>query len=581
MSMSSPGHDIRIGYQAGESPWNNVIQFLERHVQRFPDRVALRWVAPEDLARWDGRAESAMPHRGITYADFLHGVRHAARGLQDLGIARGDRVVIFLPMGVGMYTALFAVQRIGAIAVFLDSWARRHHLGASAACVGPKAMISHRAAFDLIRDVPEFASMPLRILAGPGADASCCARLEALLETPATVPLAPVEPESTALITFTTGSSGVPKGANRTHRFLAAQHEALSSVAPYEPTDSDMPAFPIFSLNNLASGVATVLPAIDLAAPSERDPAALASQILGERITCATLSPAMLVGLARFCDASGTRLESLRRVITGGAPISRDHVRDFKRIAPGAELFILYGSTEVEPMAHIEADEMLRRPVDPDPEIVEDGVNVGHVSADLRHRFIRIVDGPVDLRRTAWKDIEVPRGEVGEFVVAGDHVCRDYYNNRDAFRASKIEEADGTVWHRTGDLARLDEDGYLWVVGRVHNAFQRAGSTCFPVRAEGILERFPFVRRGAFLGLPDPRLGERAAVVVELDPDAPEAPVALREIRRVFEKNRIPIDSFYVVDRIPLDPRHHSKVEYALLRTMIRDSDCKDHLDHA
>src|SRR5690606_25004654 len=126
----------------------------------------------------------------------------------------------------------------GAIAVFLDSWARSSHLGASAACAKPKAMISHKDAFDLIKTVPEFDQMPLRIIAGPGHDGSFAGQLEELVKTPGKTPIAPVQSEFTALITFTTGSSGTPKGANRTHRFLSAQHEALSAVVPYEPNDS-------------------------------------------------------------------------------------------------------------------------------------------------------------------------------------------------------------------------------------------------------------------------------------------------------------------------------------------------------
>jgi acyl-CoA synthetase (AMP-forming)/AMP-acid ligase II len=567
----------RIGYQPGASRLNNVIAFLERHRREHPERVALRWAAPEALARWDGSPATPIAHREITYGDFSAGVEAAARGLHDLGIRAGDRAIIFLPMGLLMYTAMFAVQRLGAIAVFLDSWARRHHLGASAACVAPVAMISHRAAFDLVKEVPEFAPVRYRILAGPG-EGSFAARLEELMTTPGTSEVAPVESETTALITFTTGSSGDPKGANRTHRFLVAQHEALDRVLPYAAADRDLPAFPIFSLNNLAAGVTTILPALNLAAPSERDPALLTAQIVQEQISCATLSPSMLLGVARYCAETGVTLPRLRRVVTGGAPISKDNVRAFKAIAPAAKVWVLYGSTEVEPMAHIEADEMLAVPADPDPEVVEDGVNVGHIDEAVRYKFLRIVKGPIDLAATPWEELEVPRGEVGEFAVSGDHVCRDYYNNADAFVKTKIRDRDGTVWHRTGDLARLDEHGHLWVVGRVHNAVERGGKYYFPVRAEVVLKRLPFVSQGAFLGLPDPGLGEKAAVAVALCDPGPDREAARREILRLFAKNQIPVDALYVVDRVPMDSRHHSKVEYGELRAFLLAGGAPDEL---
>ncbi len=324
----------RIGYCPGESPWNNVISFLEAHARDFPDRPALRWVDPADIQRFDGKVSTSLPHRQVAFRQLVAGINAVAGGLNRLGIKKGQRVIIFLPMGVAMYTAMFAVQRIGAIAVFLDSWARRNQLGASAACARPAGMISHHAAFQLVKSLDEFAAMKIRIIAGSGDDPQYTARLENLFEPSAEAPLEPVTSESTALITFTTGSSGTPKGANRTHRFLAAQHEALSQVIPYESDDSDLPAFPIFSLNNLASGVTSIMPALDLAAPSDRDSAALTAQIQREKVTCATLSPSMLNGVGRFCRENGIRLATLRRIVTGGAPISKDNVRDFLAIAP-------------------------------------------------------------------------------------------------------------------------------------------------------------------------------------------------------------------------------------------------------
>jgi olefin beta-lactone synthetase len=208
-------------------------------------------------------------------------------------------------------------------------------------------------------------------------------------------------------------------------------------------------------------------------------------------------------------------------------------------------------------------------PANPDPEIVEDGVNVGHVDESVRYKFLKIVKGPIDLALTPWQDLEVPRGEVGEFAVSGDHVCRDYYNNQDAFVKTKIRDRDGTIWHRTGDLARLDEHDHLWVVGRVHNAVQRAGKVHFPVRAEVVLKRLPFVSQGAFLGLPDPTLGEKTAVVVALCDRGFNRDTAQREILRLFDKNKIPVDALYFVEQVPMDSRHHSKVEYGELRTFL------------
>jgi acyl-CoA synthetase (AMP-forming)/AMP-acid ligase II len=570
-------NSLKIGYQEGCNELNNVVAYMDEHLREFPDRIALRWVSRTSLQGWDGQPTTPLVHDQISYRDFSLRINRFAQGLKNIGIQGGDRVIIFLPMSLDMYTAMFAVQRIGAISVFLDSWARRSHLGASADCVTPKAMISFEQAFALVNDIDEFKGMPIRILFGPGTGGTH--QFQSLFTTTSAT-LTPVESENTALITFTTGTTGTPKGANRTHRFLSAQHLALSKVIPYTESDIDMPAFPIFSLNNLASGVTTILPALDLAAPSERDPALLACQIINEKINCTTLSPSMLAGLSRYCHEHQIQLSGLRRVVTGGAPISQDDVEHFYQIAPQSELWILYGSTEAEPMAHIEGREMIRQR--PDSHLVAEGVNVGEISEDLDYKFIKLIKGPIDLNQTAWSEIEVVQknaegqSKIGEFICTGDHVCRDYYNNPDAFKSTKILDHDGRIWHRTGDLAYLDKHKNLWMVGRVNNAIERKGKYYFPVRAEVLLKKLDFVYRCGFLGIPDterPEFGETTVAAIELHSDIDrnifDFKNAKQLILQLFAEQGIPLDQIYFVTQVPMDPRHHSKVEYQHLRELI------------
>lgn len=561
----------KIGYYPGSDQRNNVITFMEKHLAEFPDKIALKWIPRDQLATWNGDHNQKLIHQSISFRHLAARIQVVAKGLLDIGIQKGDRVIIFLPMSLDMYVAMFAVQRIGAIAVFLDSWARSHHLGASADCVGPKAMISFQQAFALVDQVPEFNSMPIRILYGPGEKFTH--KFEDLLKAQGEAPIADVESETTALITFTTGSTGKPKGANRTHRFLSAQHHALDHVIPYSAHDQDMPAFPIFSLNNLAGGVTTILPAIDLASPAPTDGALLASQLIGETASCTTLSPSQLNGLTKYCLEKNLQLPMLRRVVTGGAPISKDDVAQFYKVAPQSELWILYGSTEAEPMAHIEGRDMLKEDLHQDPEVLEEGVNVGHISEDIEFKFIKLIDGGISWPAKGWKELEVPTNEVGEFICTGDHVCREYYNNQDAFYATKIMDNTGKVWHRTGDLAYIDNKKQLWIVGRVNNAISRGGKYFFPVRAEVLLKRFSFTARCAFLGMDDANLGQATWAAIELK-STEALPEKFedykKEVQRIFAKNKIPLDRIVFVQSIPMDPRHHSKVEYKVLKDQLK-----------
>ncbi len=565
----------KLGYFSGAHQKNNVFSFLDQHVEKDPAHIALMWANRDKLASWSGNITDPLAHDSVSVGAFHEMIARTAGGYLEIGIQHGDRVILFVPMSLPLYTAMFALQRIGAIPVFLDSWARRSHLGVSAQCVSPKAMISFEKAFELCKDVPELANVPVRISVGPVAAASTIrytASLEQLMRSPKMGAVAAVEQEETALITFTTGSSGTPKGANRTHRFLAAQHYSLDEGIPYLATDIDLPVFPIFSLNNIAAGVTTVIPAIDVGTQNDRDPVVLLAQLNSCGVTCATLSPSLLNTLSAYCLKNHLTMPGLRRVVTGGAPVSRDNLVAFTSAAPRAETWVLFGSTEVEPMAHIEAKEMIhfKTRASEDEEWVDEGVNVGHIVENLEFRFLKIQKGSIEIhKKDDWNDIQVPRGQVGELIVAGEHVCRDYYNNEDAFKRAKIRDERGVVWHRTGDLGRIDEKNYLWIVGRVHNAIDRAGKYVFPVRAEIILKKLKFVKVGAFLGMPDRELGERTVAVIvpeNLSEMSRNQPEWKAEVERIMKKNGVPVDEIVFRSEIPLDPRHHSKVEYEQLR---------------
>lgn len=567
---------MKIGYVPGKNIKNNVTYFLEVNAEKSPDKPIFYWVNPKILESQDNTNLDKLGHQAISYRNFINLTSRIASGYSNLGIKKGDRIIVFLPMVLNMYLALSALQRIGAIPVLLDSWTRHIHLKTCIDQVKPSAIISFDKAFLLGRSIPELEAIPLRISVGPITQ-KYSANLEDLINTSSTIPISPVNQEDTALITFTTGSSGVPKGADRSHRFLAAQHYALSKCIPYHENDIDLPIFPVFSLNNVASGITTVLPAIDISTQKPTDSAILLSQIKNSGITCATLSPSILNNLSTYCIENKLEIPQLRRVVTGGAPISRNNVINFKSIAKNAEIVVIYGSTEVEPISQIDDKELLsfKSQEDEDPELVEEGVDVGHIVQGLDYKLIKIDKNPIKIvTQSDWKSIEISDG-IGELIVTGEHVCQRYYKNLEAFSRAKIVDIDGTVWHRTGDLVRLDEKGYLWIVGRVHNAIQRAGTYVFPVRAEVILKKLPFVSQAAYLGIPDPNLGEKTIVVIE-----PKDKTLLiksdniktweLKIRDLFAKNDLPIDSILFVNSIPMDPRHHSKVEYAQLRQQIQ-----------
>lgn len=570
------------GYFDGEDTRNSVYEFLKKHLKESPKKPFLTWAPHELIGPWkENKMVGELSHKSVSAEELDICVDRIAYGFKKLGIQKGDRVIIFVPMSFLMYASMFALQKIGAIAVFLESWARRDQFKLILETSTPKALISVELAFNFLKEMPEVYSLiPQKICAGPSKmryDAHIedfISKLDFIFRRNKRLTKAePVHSEHTALITFTTGSTGTPKGADRSHRFLAAQHYALNRHLPYQKSDIDLPVFPVFSLNNMAAGVNTIIPALDLSKLTDNDAPTLYYQLTKERVTCATLSPSLFNALSAYCKERGLLL-TLRRIITGGAPVSRDDVREMKEVAPKAQILVLYGSTEVEPMAHIEGDEFinLKTRAMEDPEWADDGVNVGHFDKGLSVRFLKIHPDPIVIKSGAdWDNLLIQKGKVGEIIVAGEHVCQGYYNNEDAFSRAKIKDEAGVIWHRTGDLGRIDERGDLWLVGRINNVIIRNGEYFFPVRAEIILKKLPFVDKAAYLGLPDERLGQKCVVVVTTKENRREGHYQ-DEIYRLFNKNGVPVDEIIFKESIPLDPRHHSKVEYSALIKEIMES---------
>jgi acyl-CoA synthetase (AMP-forming)/AMP-acid ligase II len=555
----------------------------------------------EKVARHPGRLAIVEYRRARRYAVTFEqlAVRAAAvvAGLQAAGIEPGDRVLLFVPMSIDLYAALLACFHLGAPAVFVDAWADRWRLDAAVAAARPRAFLGTPKAHLLRLISPSIRRIPVHLVAGRG-----WLSLNSRARSQPARPAAPVAPGDPALITFTTGSTGRPKAAARSHGVLLAQHRGLADLLRLTEADVDMPALPVFVLNNLALGIPSVLPDFDPRRPAEIDPAAIHRQLEAEGVTTASGSPAFFERLADWCRGTGRRLP-LRALFTGGAPVLPPLARRLRDTVAGSA-HVVYGSTEAEPVSGIEVGEMLAAMEEGGgpPE----GLCVGRPVPQVAVRLIRPCDGPVVLQEGEWTPWEVGRGEVGEVVVAGEHVLPGYLDDPEADRRQKIHEGD-RVWHRTGDAARLDEEGRLWLMGRVRERVERAGRTWWPQPAElramaagnkemgkwgneemrkwgnGEMDRFPnhpvsqfpnfpistipyVLRHAAYLGVPDPALGQRAVLCVET-PTGRLADEA-RELLLVALAP-IPVDELRVLRRIPRDPRHASKTDMEALRRIL------------
>lgn len=481
----------------------------------------------------------------LTFAELAARVARVAGGLRQRGVQRGDRVLVFVPMSVELYVTLLGTLHAGAVAVFVDAWADRRRLEAAVRAAAPVAFVGSRRAQLLrlfsgaIRRIPHaFTPRSAALARGAG------------------VAVAAVPPEWPALVTFTTGTTGPPKAAERSHGFLVAQHEALAAHLQPRMDDVDMPTLPVFVLNNLAAGVTSVIPDADPRRPAAIDPHRVYRQMLDERVTTSSGSPAFYERLAGWCERHDARLP-LRALYTGGAPVLPPLARRLRDVVAGTA-HVVYGSTEAEPIAGITAAAMVELSAQ------GEGLCVGPPIERIRVKLVRPVDDAIALGARGWAEWEVAAGEAGEIVVSGAHVLAGYVNDPEAVRRNKIRDG-AVVWHRTGDAARLDEAGRLWLLGRVRERVVRDDHTWWPLPAEVRALTVVGVTHAAYVGMPDGAHGRRAVLCVEADPrehDRLAAPLAAAVAPW-------PVDELRVLRHIPRDPRHASKTDLEALRAII------------
>lgn len=506
---------------------HNVVSLLDAAAVRHPERLAL-----------------VFGEQSVTFAELQARVSCCAHELSLRGLRSGQRVIIMIPMSPELYVTLLGVIRCGAVAVFVDPWVPIRQIASFAAFAQPAGFIGTTKSHLLRLFQPQLARIGLSITTG-----GCClglpARysLKALLQTKSSRTPEAVTPDAPALITFTSGSSGIPKGANRTHGFLCAQYEALCKELDYQEGDIDMPMFPVFALRNLAAGMTSVIPSMDFRHPAKINPVTIANQLRANRVTLLTASPPFIDRLAELADPP-----QLRRIWTGGAPVSNAQLERWQKAFPQSEIEIIYGSTEAEPVAHISSRDRLATSD-------QEGFCCGTPTTLLQTRIIQIRKDAV--RADELEGLTCPPGEVGELIVSGLHVCNDYFNNPDAVRENKIVMPDTTCWHRMGDTGYFDRTGRFFLTGRVHSTIWRNGQILHAqvVEAE-VARRLPESQRVAALE----ENGE--LLVVIQGPTIPDAQQRIDADRILFTRKPLPVD-----------PRHNAKIDYARLRERLQKGD--------
>jgi acyl-CoA synthetase (AMP-forming)/AMP-acid ligase II len=298
-----------------------------------------------------------------------------------------------------------------------------------------------------------------------------------------------------------------------------------------------------------------VIPDMDATRPGQVDPSKIFQAIDDWGVTNMFGSPALL---RRVCERE-FRFPSLRRVISAGAPVPADVLERFaKMLAPGVQIYTPYGATEALPVANIGSDEILgetRKQT-----AAGAGVCVGRPVDGMAVKIIRISDAAI----AQWSDdLALPVGQIGEIVVQGPVVTREYYKRPEATSLAKIAGGDGRIWHRMGDLGAFDEQGRLWFCGRKSHRVITEKETLYTIPCEAVFNAHPQVFRTALVGVGPPGQA-RPVLCVELKPglgaiDKEKLQRELRDLSQTQPHVR-DIQTFLVHPGFPVDVRHNSKI---------------------
>lgn len=520
----------------------NLLEKLLEPVENDPDKTAI-------IDR-DGSS--------ISFVNLEREGAKLATLLEGRGVKPGDAVLVLVPMGIGLYVTLAAVFRLGAVVMVVDPTAGLAHIERCCKLNPPRALIGATLAHALSLAIPSLRFVPIRISTrGWWPPASPWATKDRLEPRPM---IEPAVHDTAALLTFTSGTGGVPKAAMRSHGLLLAQLSALKGLLEPQVNDVDLATLPIVALTNLAAGMTTVIADANLRKPGSIQAGPILEQVRRHQITRTAASPAFLERLADHALKHGQTLPSLTRVFSGGGPVFPRTLEKLSRVAPNAKLISVYGSTEAEPIAHIAFDEL----VSGDLEAMKSGrgLLVGRPVPEIDLRILENLHdqkleffNQAGLDRASLDRASLGPNRIGEIIVSGAHVLPGYLHGLgDAETKIWVE---GRVWHRSGDAGHFDDQGRLWLVGRTNARIHDARGEIYPFSVECAALEFPGVQRCALVE----HQSKRVLCVKWTTIAQPE--------NLLEHLNWAQLDEIYSVSSLPVDARHNAKVDLKKLRAML------------
>jgi fatty-acyl-CoA synthase len=466
--------------------------------------------ADVSLAAWLGDRARLTPKRraltfeGVTwsYEEFVARVDQAAGALRDLGVRHGDRVGFLGLNSLAFFELLFASARIGAIYVPLNFRLTGPELSFVIGDAGVHTLVvddGHKAVIEGVRG-----ELPCRrFLASETASDDWASLADACAEAVPYTGHERIDPDEVALIMYTSGTTGRPKGAMLTHANLWWNNVAALLLADVLETDVSLVCAPLFHIGGLnVTTLQALMKGAELVVHRSFDPGRFIEDIGHYGVTTVFAVPAMLLFVSQHPTFDDADLTTLRSIICGGAPVPEALIKLYN--GRGVQINQGYGLTETSPCATFLTPEWSL-------------AKLGSAGRPPMLVDVKLVDA--DGRR-----VSEPMAR-GELCVRGPNVMRGYWNR--PIETAQVIDPDG--WFHTGDVAYADEDGFFYISDRIKDMVITGGENVYPAEVESVLYDYPAIADVAVIGVPDERWGEAIVAVVVPRPGETVELEALRE----------------------------------------------------
>ena len=501
----------------------------------------LREKYPERTALIDVRTDSR-----VTFSQIDDKSDRICIYLKEKKFRKGDKIVVFVPIGIEFYLILTAIFKMGLQAVFIDPYAGIEHINRCCEMISPEGIIGSGKTL-----LKGFFLKGIRKI---GKKINYEKIIEESEKTKITnnIEYEEIDENTPALISFTSGSTGFPKIIMRTHGFLLGQHNVLEKNLKFQEGTGVYSSFPIFLLSHMATGATVFIPDINWKKPAESNFRDIVFQIKKNGIENIILPPVIFQNITEVCEKEGIFLENVQTVYTGGAPVFPRLMEKIRKIFINTEINALYGASEAEPISRLNFKDI----TEDDIKSMKNGNGLlaGKIVEGLELKIEEIQVKELD-RNFAEENsnVEINSEVRGEILVKGENVVNGYLN---------VQKNPDEKWHRTGDMGYINSNGQLVLLGRVKGRIEIGEKVYYPFAVETtfsfceILKKSVLTSKNGKLYLLVERNSEYKGNLLEN--------TEIMELKKKFEIFKI------IETEIPMDKRHNSKTDYKKLEEIVK-----------